>query len=79
MICAAALWLKLLVVGSPPLRSGSIVGQIVWFSGGQNSTWVGFLRVLRFPLTILIPPTAPYSFIILPLTLYNLDTESVVK
>jgi hypothetical protein len=27
--------------------------------GGQNGTGAGFLRVLRFPLPILIPPTAP--------------------
>jgi hypothetical protein len=29
--------------------------------GGQNSTGVGFLRVLRFPLPIFIPPIAPQS------------------
>jgi hypothetical protein len=29
--------------------------------GGQNGIGGGFLRVLRFPLPILIPPTAPYS------------------
>jgi hypothetical protein len=29
--------------------------------GGQSGTRVGFLRVLRFPLPILIPPTAPHS------------------
>jgi hypothetical protein len=29
--------------------------------GGQNDTGVGFLRVLRFPLPIFIPPTAPHS------------------
>jgi hypothetical protein len=28
---------------------------------GRNGTEACFLRVLRFPLTILIPPTAPYS------------------
>jgi hypothetical protein len=28
---------------------------------GQSGTGVGFLRVLRFPLPILIPPTAPQS------------------
>jgi hypothetical protein len=28
-------------------------------SGGQSGTGAGFLRVLRFPLPILIPPTAP--------------------
>jgi hypothetical protein len=27
--------------------------------GGQSGTGVGFLRVLPFPLLILIPPTAP--------------------
>jgi hypothetical protein len=27
--------------------------------GGQSGTGVGFLRLLRFPLPILIPPTAP--------------------
>jgi hypothetical protein len=29
--------------------------------GGQNGTGTGFLRVLRFPVPILIPPTAPHS------------------
>jgi hypothetical protein len=29
--------------------------------GGQSSTVAGFLRVLRFPLPILIPLTIPYS------------------
>jgi hypothetical protein len=32
--------------------------------GGQSGTGVGRLRVLRFPLPILIPPTAPHSSII---------------
>jgi hypothetical protein len=27
--------------------------------GGQSGTGAGFLRVLRFPMPILIPPTAP--------------------
>jgi hypothetical protein len=27
--------------------------------GGHSGTGAGFLRVLRFPLPILIPPTAP--------------------
>jgi hypothetical protein len=27
--------------------------------GGKNGTGAGFLRVLRFPLPILIPPTDP--------------------
>jgi hypothetical protein len=29
--------------------------------GGQSGTGAGFLRVLRFPLPILIPPTSPHS------------------
>jgi hypothetical protein len=29
--------------------------------GGQSGTGAGFLRVLRFPLPILIPPTTPHS------------------
>jgi hypothetical protein len=29
--------------------------------GGQSRTGAGFLRVVRFPLPILIPPTAPHS------------------
>jgi hypothetical protein len=31
--------------------------------GGQSGTGAGFLRVLRFPLPILIPPIAPHSSI----------------
>jgi hypothetical protein len=30
--------------------------------GGQSGTGTGFLRVLRFPLPILIPPTAPHTY-----------------
>jgi hypothetical protein len=29
--------------------------------GGQSGTGIGFLRVLRFPMPIFIPPTAPQS------------------
>jgi hypothetical protein len=29
--------------------------------GGQSGVWGGFLRVFRFPLPILIPPTASHS------------------
>jgi hypothetical protein len=29
--------------------------------GGQSDTEAGFLLVVRFPLSILIPPTAPHS------------------
>jgi hypothetical protein len=45
----------------------------------QSGTKAGFLWVLRFPLSIIIPPTTPYSLIILLSALYNLDTDSVVK
>jgi hypothetical protein len=41
--------------------------------GGQNSTGAGFLRALRFPLPILIPPTINQS----TPTLYILDNDSV--
>jgi hypothetical protein len=29
--------------------------------GGQSGTWAGFLRVLWFPLPIVIPPISPSS------------------
>jgi hypothetical protein len=29
--------------------------------GGQSGTGADFLQVLQFPLSILIPPTAPHS------------------
>jgi hypothetical protein len=32
--------------------------------GGKSGTREGFLRVLRFPLPILIPPTAPQTSIV---------------
>jgi hypothetical protein len=32
--------------------------------GGHSGTGVGFLRVLRFPMTVRISPTAPYSPVI---------------
>jgi hypothetical protein len=32
---------------------------------GQSSTGAGFLRVLRFPLPVLIPPNAPHSLSII--------------
>jgi hypothetical protein len=31
------------------------------FCGGQSGTGVGFLRLLRFPLPIIIPPISPSS------------------
>jgi hypothetical protein len=36
-------------------------GRSCGIRGGQSGARAGFLRVLRFPLPILIPPTAPHS------------------
>jgi hypothetical protein len=41
---------------------------------GRSGTGAGFLLVLGFPLPILIPPTAPYSLIILSSTPCSLET-----
>jgi hypothetical protein len=38
---------------------------------GQSGTWEGFLRVLRFPLPILFPPTAPHSSLSITRGCYN--------
>jgi hypothetical protein len=56
----AAPWLKRLVAGFPPLRSG-VRDRVchVGFCGGQSGAGVGYLSVLRFPLPIFIPPIAP--------------------
>jgi hypothetical protein len=32
-----------------------------WICGGQSGAGAGFLRVLRFPLPIFIPPNPPSS------------------
>jgi hypothetical protein len=40
------------------------VRALVWscgICGGKSGARAGFLRVLRFPILILIPPTAPHS------------------
>jgi hypothetical protein len=40
------------------------VRSLIWsggICGGQSGAGAGFLRVLRFPLTIFIPPIAPQS------------------
>jgi hypothetical protein len=47
--------------------------------GRWSKSEEGFLTALRFPLPILVSQTTPYSVIILPLTLYSLDTATVVK
>jgi hypothetical protein len=40
-------------------------------SGGLTGTGACFLRVLRFPLPILIPSTAPHAYIIIIQGWYN--------
>jgi hypothetical protein len=46
-----------------PTAAGRVRAQVrsCGNCGGQSGTGVGFLRELRFPLPILIPPTAPHS------------------
>jgi hypothetical protein len=36
-------------------------GQVIWNLWWTKWHWAGFLQVLRFPLSILIPPIAPQS------------------
>jgi hypothetical protein len=45
----------------PPRRPGFASGQACGVCGGQCGTGAGFLRVLRFPLSIIIPPISPSS------------------
>jgi hypothetical protein len=46
-----------------PTAAARIRDQVrTWgICGGQSGTGAGLLRVLRFPLPIIIPPTAPHS------------------
>jgi hypothetical protein len=53
-------YLRRLVVGFPPRRT-VFEPRSCGICGGQISTRAGFLRVVRFPLPILIPPTTPHS------------------
>jgi hypothetical protein len=46
---------------------------------GHSDTGADFLRVLRFPLPILIPQIVSPSLIIISWTLYIIDTASVIK
>jgi hypothetical protein len=52
----------LLVAGFQPRRLG-FEPRSGGICGGQNGAGAGFLRVLRLPLPILIPPTASHTFI----------------
>jgi hypothetical protein len=68
--------LNLMIKGGCTYSHPTIMWKLWWTSG----TGPGFLQVLRLPLPIIIPPTTPYSSIVLnqrytiqPLTasLYN--------
>jgi hypothetical protein len=71
--------LRRLVAGSPQRRTVFVHARSSGFCGGQSDTWVGFLRVLRLPLLLLVPPTAPHSLITSHAKLHRLDSDSVVK
>jgi hypothetical protein len=51
---------RLVNTGFPPWRPG-FETRSCGICGGQSSIGAGSLRVLRCPLPILIPPTAPHS------------------
>jgi hypothetical protein len=53
--------------------------RLYGISGGKSCTEVGFHRVLRFPLPVVIPSTTSYSLIILSSTLYSLDIDVVMQ
>jgi hypothetical protein len=46
-----------------PTAEVRVRGQVksIGICGAQSGTGAGFLRILRFPLQILIPPTTPHS------------------
>jgi hypothetical protein len=62
---AVSRWLP---TGGPGFEPGS---AHVGFCGGQSGAGAGFLRVLRFPLPISIPPIAPKIILIYHRGLYN--------
>jgi hypothetical protein len=43
------------------LRRLELDPRLCGICGGQSGTCAGSLRVIRFPLPILVPPTAPHS------------------
>jgi hypothetical protein len=61
-----------------PARIQSQV-RLSMINSRPSGTEADFIRVLRFLLPILIPPTAPSSLNILSSTLYSPDNDSLVK
>jgi hypothetical protein len=53
--------------------------RLCGISGGKSGTEVGFHRVLRFPLPVIIPSTTPYSLIILSSMLHILDIDVIMQ
>jgi hypothetical protein len=53
--------LKQLAAGFPLWRPRFVSRQACGVCGGQSGTGAGFLRVLQFPLPIIIPPISPPS------------------
>jgi hypothetical protein len=45
----------------PTAAAGAHVRAVCGVYGGQSGTGAGFLRILLFPLPIIIPPIFPYS------------------
>jgi hypothetical protein len=59
-----------------PTAAARVLAQVrsCGICGGQGGTGAGFLRILRFPLPILIPPTALHSSSII-WDLYNMPVS----
>jgi hypothetical protein len=51
-------------------RTSNVRSCVIYI--GPSSTMAGFIRVLLFPMEILIPQTAPQSLIVLSSTNYGL-------
>jgi hypothetical protein len=47
----------------PPIAEARVRALVrsCWICGEQSGTEAGFLQILRFPMSILIPPTAPHA------------------
>jgi hypothetical protein len=59
---SVSMTIHLRIIRRHPTAAARIRAQVgsCEICGGQSGTGAGFLRVLQFPLPILIPPTAPH-------------------